>query len=407
MSTAALLLAGLVLLVVGGELLVRGASSLARRFGISPLVVGLTVVSFATSAPELAVTLQAVEDGSPELAIGNVVGSNIANILLVLGVAALVVPLTVKSRVVKQDIPVMIGMSILLFVFAYDLNVSRGEAAILFALLCAYVVRAVITSRRENAAGRKVPVQSDPFVDPPTAAATAPRPEPGSFAAENRTDHLPEDLEPVAPPKREKPPGSPVVAVLLVGIGVVMLVFGAQLLVTAAQDVARAFGISELVIGLTVVAVGTSLPELTAGVIAALRGERDLAVGNAVGSNIFNIGAVIGLSGMVVVGGLPIPQSAVSFDLILMILTAILLLPLAFTAFRLSRFEGGLLLLCYITYTTYLLLDSTGHDQLDSFTSVVMWIAAPALLLVLVVGVVLDLAQRRRNADDAVVAPDG
>jgi cation:H+ antiporter len=398
---AVLLLLGLVLLVVGGEVLVRGASSLARTIGISPLVVGLTVVAFATSAPELAVTLEAVANDSPELAIGNVVGSNIANILLVLGGAALIAPLAVRSRVVKQDIPVMIGFSVLLFVFAYDLTITRTESAILLALLGVYLVRAIITSRRENAAGRTVPIQGEPlWGDQPGPEPDHPA-QPGSFAAEASGDHLPTDLKPVEPPTEERPM-RPWLAVLLVAGGVVLLVLGAQFLVTAAQDIARSLGISELVIGLTVVALGTSLPELTTAIVAALRGERDLAVGNAVGSNIFNIGAVIGISGLAV-DGLPVPQSTVSFDLILVILTGVLLLPMAFTAFRLSRLEGGLLVACYVLYTTYLLLDSTGHDRLDSFTSAVMWVAAPGLALILVVSVALDLARRRREREQRAV----
>ncbi len=382
-------------------MLVRGASSLARTIGISPLVVGLTVVAFATSAPELAVTLEAVGNGSPELAIGNVVGSNIANILLVLGGAALIAPLMVRSRVVKQDIPVMIGFSVLLFVFAYDLTITRTEAAILLALLGVYLVRAIVTSRRENAAGRKIPIQGPPLLGDAPGTDGAHPAEPGSFAAEASEDHLPEGLRPVEPPQEDKPM-SPLLAVLLVAVGVVLLVVGAQFLVSSAQDIARSLGISELVIGLTVVAVGTSLPELTTSIIAAFRGERDLAVGNAVGSNIFNVGAVIGISGLAV-DGLPVPQSAVSFDLILVILTGVLLLPLAFTAFRLSRLEGALLVTCYIVYTTYLLLDSTGHDSLDTFTSAVMGVAAPALMLVLVVGLVVDLVQRRRESDRPTV----
>lgn len=396
------LLAGLVLLVGGGEVLVRGASSLARTIGISPLVVGLTVVAFATSAPELAVTLEAVGAGSPELAVGNVVGSNIANVLLVLGGAALIAPLAVKSRVVKQDIPVMIGMSVLLFAFAYDLSIVPWEAGVLLALLAAYLVRAIITSRRENARGRTVPLQGAPLIGDPPEAPVEHRPEPGSFAAQTSTDHLPPGLRPVAPPPEEDAPLRPWVAVVLVAIGVVLLVFGAQLLVTAAQSIARSFGISELVIGLTVVAVGTSLPELTTGIIAAIRGERDLAVGNAVGSNIFNIGAVIGISG-IVVDSLPVPQSAVSFDLILVILAGLLLLPMAFTAFVLSRFEGGLLVLCYLLYTIWLLLDSTGHDRLDSFTTVVTWVVVPALVLMVGISVAQDLKRRRAREQGGTV----
>lgn len=400
--TAVLLLVGLVLLVFGGELLVRGASSLARAIGISPLVVGLTVVAFATSAPELAVTLEAVSTGSPELAIGNVVGSNIANILLVLGGAALIAPLTVRSRVVKQDIPVMIGFSVLLLIFAFDLTITRLEAGVLLALLGLYLVRAIITSRRENAAGRDVPTQGQPLIGAADSGQPVSPARPGSFAEESGEDHPATDLQPVAAPREEQM--RPLKAIVLVAVGVLLLVLGAQALVTAAQDVARAFGISELVIGLTVVAIGTSLPELTTGIIAALRGERDLAVGNAVGSNIFNIGAVIGISGLVV-NGLPVPQATVSFDLILVILTGLLLLPMAFTAFQLSRLEGGMLVGCYVLYTTYLLLDSSEYEQLDSYTGLVLGGAVPALVLVLAVSFSRDLRRRRSGRETEQDAP--
>ena len=414
MNTAALILGGLVLLVLGGEVLVRGASSLALSIGLSPLVVGLTVVAFATSAPELAVTLNAVTSGSPELAIGNVVGSNIANVLLVLGVAALMGTIVVKSRVVKRDIPVMIGMSILLFVVAYSGNVGKLEGAILLACLVAYVIRAVVSSRRYSAGpkpgeGRDAGGDSDAYLgeivgEPPRPHAPAPA-EPGSFAAENAAESPPAVVA-AAPHLEEAPekPLNPLLAVLAVAAGVAMLVFGAQLLVNGAKEIATGLGVSELVIGLTVVALGTSLPELATVVIAVRRGERDLAVGNAVGSNIFNIGAVIGLSAIVVPDGIPIPPSAINLDIPLVVLTAFLLLPIAITGSRIGRVEGALLLGSYLAYTGYLLLASSDHDALGPYSFVMMWIVIPLVVIILMVQWYGDWSERRKRKGQAAEA---
>ena len=421
------MLAGLVLLVLGGEFLVRGASSLASSMGISPLIVGLTVVSFATSAPELAVTLKAVGDGTPDMAIGNVVGSNIANVLLVLGTAAVIAPLVVRSRVVKQDIPVMIGFSVLLLIFALDLRISTVEAGILFGLLIIYAARAVIVSRRENAAGRLVPTQGPPIIPEPDAvrrggpaAAAVDAPAPDDPTPDPSRGSLTDDLgggpldEPVedlshdpaylGPPKEGEEPRIPaLLAVVLVAAGVAMLVFGANLLVAGAKEIASALGVSDLVIGLTVVAVGTSLPELATTIIASMKGERDLAVGNAVGSNIFNIGAVVGLSGLVS-GGLPVAESAVAFDIPLVILTGLLLLPLAFSELALTRGEGLLLLIAYGVYTAYLLLDAGNHAQLAALTSRLLWVAIPATAAVMFIGWWLSWRQKQREEAGAAAS---
>lgn len=400
MTTAAIIFGGLVLLVGGGEVLVRGASSLARSIGLSPLVVGLTVVAFATSAPELAVTLQAVGEGSPQLAIGNVVGSNIANVLLILGISAVILPLAVHSALVKEDIPVMIGMSVLLFIFAYDLRIDQWEAGILLACLIIYVARAVVLSRRESANGETIPIEGPPLLgergqNPDLGV------EPGSFAAENAPESPPTAVA-QAPHLTDEGKAllNPFVAVLLVVVGVGMLVAGAQLLVAGAMTIATALGVSELVIGLTVVAIGTSLPELATSIVAAIRGERDLAVGNAVGSNIFNIGAVVGLSGLITAGGLPVPQSAVSLDIPLVILSAVLLLPIAFTAGAIGRLEGLLLVGSYVLYTVYLLLSSAEHDALAPFSNVMVYVALPLVLVILTVGFIADLGRRRREAEE-------
>ncbi len=351
------LLSGVGLLVLGGELLVRGGSGLARAAGISPLVVGLTVVSFATSAPELAVTLDAATSGAPELAVGNVVGSNIANILLVLGLAAIAAPLVVRSQVVRIDVPVMVGFSVAFWLLSLDGSVSTVEGGALLSALVVYTVRSVVVGRRQP---------PEPTTTPP-ASARSPR------------AHLAIDA------------GS-----VLVGVG--LLVLGANLLVTGATQVATAFGISELVIGLTVVAVGTSLPELATTVIAVRRGERDLAVGNVVGSNIFNVGSVIGLTAVISPTGIPVAEAAAAFDLPFMVAVAVALVPVVFTGLAVARWEGVVFVSYYLAYTAYLLLDASGHDALQPFSSVMLTFVVPLTVLTLLVVTVGEVSARRARA---------
>ncbi|MCK0118874.1 calcium/sodium antiporter [Isoptericola sp. S6320L] len=366
LSSVLLLLAGFVLLVGGGEALVRGAASLARTMGMSSLVVGLTVVSFATSSPELAVSAGAALSGSPGLAVGNVVGSNIANILLVLGVCALIVPLAVTSRVVRTDIPVMIGMSVLALVLALDGTLSTVDGVLLLALLVVYVVVTVVRSRR----GRS---------DASSAEAAEPA------AAE---PHAPSRL-------RTTRARSILLDVVLVAVGVALLVVGAQLLVRGATQIATSFGVSDLVIGLTVVAVGTSLPELATSVIAVRRGEGDLAVGNIVGSNTFNIGAVLGLTAVVAPGGIDVDPAAVHFDLPLMVAVALALLPVAFTGQLIRRWEGALFVALYLAYVTFVLLAAAEHDATQPFGSAMLGFVLPITAVWLVALAAYELGLRR------------
>jgi cation:H+ antiporter len=254
MNEILLFLGGIVALVLGAESLVRGASKLALSFGISPLVVGLTVVAFGTSAPETTVSVSAVLTGQTDIAVGNVVGSNIFNVLFILGVAALIVPLRVDAQVIRQEVPMMIAASALLLLFVLDQQVSLFESVFLFVLLIGYTTFLVVQSRRQSAV-----VQSE-------------------YAAE------------IKPAEQSAWDAKLPVQIALVLIGLALLIVGSRWLVTAATGFARELGISELVIGLTIVAAGTSLPEVAASVSAALKGERDIAVGNVIGSNLFNIG---------------------------------------------------------------------------------------------------------------------
>jgi cation:H+ antiporter len=349
---------GLVLLILGGEALVRSASTFAVRAGISPLVIGLLVVSAATSAPEFAVTLGAVLNGEPGLAIGNVVGSNIANILLILGLSAVISPLIIKRQLVRVDVPIMVGLSVLLVAVSLDGQIGLLDGVLLLAGLVVHAIISIRLGRRE------VREAGD---DPET---------------------LPLNSQPV-----------PLwLAAILLALGVGLLVGGAQSLVTGAVNIATALGVSGLVVGLTVVAIGTSLPELATSIIAIRRGERDMAVGNIVGSNIFNIGMVLGLPAILFGEGIPVPEAAIAIDLPLMLAASVALLPLAFTGFILARWEGGLFLLLYTAYLLFVVLASTEHDAAEGFTSVMLWFVLPLVGIILLAVTFFELGVYRGRA---------
>jgi cation:H+ antiporter len=299
---------GLVLLYYGAEFLVKGGSSIALKMKISPLVIGLTLVAYATSAPELVVSCDASLKGFGDVSIGNIVGSNICNIALILGLCAVITPLQVNAKLLKFDIWLMIASAIVLVV-CYMLNngVNRIEAIILLAGCISYTVWSICSSRKENAAADDVPpVQYNIYI-----------------------------------------------AVLMVAGGLAALVGGAKLFVNASITIARWCNVSDAVIGLTVVAVGTSLPELATSVVAAIRKEQDIAIGNVVGSNIFNVLAIMGIAPLIA----PIKTQSISYiDMLLMTVLSILLYPVMKTGMKISRKEGVGLLAIYIIYTLYLII---------------------------------------------------
>lgn len=355
-----LVILGLVLLVAGGEALVRGASSLALKVGISPLVVGLVVVSAATSAPELAVTVGAVFEGEPGLAVGNVIGSNIANILLILGMSAVISPLLIKRQVVRFDIPVMAGLTILLVVLSLDGKLDLLDGVLLLGGLTVHALVSIVLGRREA------------------------KQQNGNGEDGNK-------------------PTSVWLSALLLVLGVGLLVIGAQTLVTGAVNIALDLGVSGLVVGLTIVAIGTSLPELATSIVAIRRGERDMAVGNIVGSNIFNIGMVLGLPAILFGEGIPIPQAAISLDMPLMLAATLALAPIAFTGFKIARWEGALFLGLYVSYVLYVVLASTEHDAVAGFSTIMLWFVLPLVAMTLVaitayeIGLYRGRAARREN----------
>ena len=345
-----LFLGGLALLVVGANVLVRGATGLALSFGISPLVVGLTIVAFGTSAPEVAVSVGAVLDGRTDIAIGNVVGSNILNVLFILGLSAVIAPLVVDIQLIRQEVPIMLGASLLLLLLTLDGGVSWLEGGLLFGLLAAYTVFLVVQSRRQNQAAR------DEYAD---------------SVGQDRTDRWDRHWA---------------VQAGLIAVGLAALVYGSDLLVEAAVGVARTLGVSDVVIGLTIVAAGTSMPEVATSLAAALKGERDIAVGNVVGSNTFNILGCLGLSGLVSGdAGLVMAPSLLAFDVWVMLAVALACLPVFITGRGIARWEGGLFLGYYVAYVAYLVLASQQHDALPAFSGVMLGFVLPLTVVTLVV----------------------
>jgi cation:H+ antiporter len=336
-------LGGLVVLTLGADFLVRGASGLAARFHVPPLVVGLTVVALGTSAPEIAVSVDAAVSGRPDVALGNVVGSNIFNILVILGLSAVVAPLVVRSELVRLDLPVMVAVSTLPLLLGLDRMISAGEGTLLLGLLAAYVLGLAWISRRKQ----------EPAEPLGGGLADEPRHRPAWFQ------------------------------ILLVIGGLGLLLAGADSFVQGASTVARAAGVSELVIGLTLVAAGTSLPELATSVLASLRGERDLAVGNVVGSNIFNVLAVLG-AGAVAGSGLPVPSGVLRFDFPVMIAVALACLPVFRTGSSISRREGTVFIAYYLLYVIYLGLHSSNHPLQEEFGFLVVGLILPLTILVAV-----------------------
>jgi cation:H+ antiporter len=359
-----MLVGGLVLLVIGAEFLVRGASKIAAIFGISPLVIGLTVVAYGTSTPELAVSIQAGLAGAADIAVANVVGSNIFNVLFILGLCAVIQPLVVAQQLILLDVPLMIGLSVLTILFALDGRLTWLDGIIFVVGLIVYNVWAIRKSRQESAAVK----------------------------AEYAQEYGPQTAPPLTTREVAKN------AALIIG-GLFILVLGARWLVDGSVQLARYLGVSDMVIGLTIVAAGTSLPELATSIIATIRNERDIAIGNVVGSNIYNILAILGLSSIVTPGGLVVAPTMLSFDLIIMTAVAVACLPIFFSGYTIARWEGVVFFGSYIAYITYLVLDATQHNALPIFSNAMIFLVLPLVVLTLMVaGLSAVRAQHQHTA---------
>lgn len=341
---------GLLALVAGANALVHGASRMALSLGISPLVVGLTIVAFGTSAPEMAVSTGAVLNGQTDIALGNVVGSNIFNVLFILGASALIAPLVVHVQLIRQEVPIMLGAALLLIVLASDGSISWWDGALLLVLMLVYTGFLIVQSRRESAADT---AELDAELQPADAGAWDSR--------------WPVQLG-------------------LIAAGLGLLVLGSEGLVTSSVAFAKALGVSDLVIGLTIVAAGTSMPEVATSLTAAFKGERDIAVGNVVGSNTFNILGCVGLSG-VASGtlGLPVAPSMLTFDLWVMLAVTLACLPVFLSGREIARWEGGLFLGYYAAYVAYMILAAQQHDALPAYSAAMMSFVVPLTIVTFIV----------------------
>jgi len=344
--TIVLFVIGLGLLTIGADILVKGAATLAGSFGIAPLIIGLTVVAFGTSAPELAVSINSSFQGQSDIALGNVVGSNICNVLLILGLSAIAAPLVVQRQLVRIDVPVMIGASIIMAALALDGRLGRWDGALLSIGLLAYIGFLLHLSRKNKAIAAAVLAEVD--ID-------------------------------------EEDKAHPLKSVAFIVVGLAMLVLGSTWLVDGAVMFARSLGISELVIGLTIVSIGTSLPELATSVMASIKGERDIAIGNIVGSNIFNIFSVLGISALVAPDGIRVAAQAMQFDIPVMLAISVLCLPLFYIGFSISRARGAMLLAWYVGYVCYLVMQGNDSPSLPTLVAM-FYVALPLTLIWLSLG---------------------
>lgn len=353
------LIVGLVLLVVGAESLVKGASKIAVAIGITPLVVGLTVVAFGTSAPEMAVSVMASLEGNSDICLGNVVGSNIFNVLFILGICALILPLVVAQQLIRLDVPVMIAASLVVMFFGMDGRLAAWEGIVMLILGIVYTVYIIRESKKEK-----------------------------------NKEVLKEYQEEYGNVQKAK--SKVWLSVVFVIAGLALLILGSRWLVEGAVHIAHLFGVSDLVIGLTIIAAGTSLPEVATSIIATIRGERDIAVGNVVGSNIFNILFILGISAMIGKSGIGVAESARYFDIPVMIAVAVACLPIFFTGRKIERWEGGVFLFYYIAYTVYLVLSSQKHASLEIVRTAMIWFVVPLTLLTLIIVTVREYRRTRR-----------
>lgn len=357
-SVILLLIAGLVLLVLGAELLVRGASTIASILGIPSLLVGLTIVAYGTSSPEMSVSIQSSFVGQADIALGNVVGSNIFNVLIILGISALIAPLMVANQLIRLDVPIMIGVSVLTLMFGSDGKISRVDGTILFIGAIVYTLFLIYEAKKQKND------QSD------------------EDESQNVVANTPKNW---------------IINIGFIGIGLVLLVQGSNWLVESSISIARAIGVSELVIGLTIVSAGTSLPELASSVMATIKGERDIAVGNVIGSNIFNMLAVLGFSSAISPAGINVSTAALNLDIPVMIAVAISCFPIFYTGKSIDRWEGLLFLAYYCAYATYLILDSSKHAQLSVFNFVMISFVIPITIVTLIVTTVRSYKAKRQR----------
>ena len=350
-STTLWFILGLIALIWGAEVLVRSSSKLAASLGVSKLVIGLTVVAFGTSAPELAVGIEAGIMNEPDILMGNVIGSNLTNTLLILGLASLIMPLQVHKNLIRFDLPVMITSTVILILLSLNNIITFWECALLFACLFVYLFALVRFSGKSQMTKEEI-----------TEA------------------------------------GSPWANGLLSIVGLAMLIAGARWMVESATIFAQMAGVSELVIGLTIVAIGTSLPEIVTSILAAVRGEKDLAVGSIVGSNILNILSVIGISGLFI-SGIPVQDSLLRVEYNVLLAVSILCFPIFFTGRRIKRIEGAIFLTSYILYLFYLYLGSINSTFLPTFVQWILYGFVPLIILYVTIALIIEFRTKKTVAE--------
>ncbi|QGJ70538.1 Inner membrane protein YrbG [Planctomycetales bacterium 10988] len=360
---------GLVGLLGGGELLVRGASAIATSLKIPPLVIGLTVVAFGTSAPEMAVSVQSSLAGQTDLAVGNVIGSNICNVLLILGISALITPLVVSQQLVRREVPLCIIVSIIVYIMGYNGTLSRTEGIALFIGLIVYLVWSLVQAKKGMNEEKKA---------------------------------LPKEMTEADLEEVKKGWGYLSLQIVFVLIGLLLLTVGSDWLVDGSVEVARQLGVSELIIGLTIIAGGTSMPEVAASVMASLRGHRDLAVGNVMGSNLFNLLGVLGLAGIFAQDGVIVSKQMLMFDLPVLIAVSIACLPIFFTEHIIRRWEGALFLGYYIAYMVYIVLSAIESPFYTTFSNVMIYFVIPLTAITLITGVVRAIRSGEKNGNPAL-----
>lgn len=351
--TVLLFVVGLVILIGGTELFLKSVDKFGAAWSVSPVVMGLTVVAFATGAPELAISLQAAADGRPDLVIGNIIGSNVANILLILGIAGLFKPLNITNRIIKIDVPMVIGASLLLYFLAMDGSLSTVDGLIIIAGLILYS---------------------------------------GFMYGQIRKDRMANQRK-----KEEKPdPGEPITIlfygkyILLLLTGLILIVMGSRWMVEAAVTIAEILGVSELIIGLTIVSIGTSLPEVATSLSSIRKGDSDTAIANVMGSNLYNILLTLGLTVMIAPGALHVSTDAIHLDLPFMVIVAASCLPLFWPGKHIGRPEAAGFLFYYTSYITYLVLIALHHPFKEHMEWGMTWIIIPATVLLIIVKFISD-----------------
>lgn len=361
--TVFLFILGLAVLIGGAELFLKAVDKFGAAWSVSPVVMGLTVVAFATGAPELAISLQAAIDGKPDLVLGNILGSNVANILLILGIAGLVQPLKITNRIIKVDVPMVIIASTLLFVLAIDGLLSPLDGGIIFGGLILYSIFMYFQIRKDRKNNKK----------------------------NNKLNGLAEQ------PDLDEPVTSFFYGkyILLLLAGLVFIVMGSRWMVASAVEIAGVLGISELIIGLTIVSIGTSLPEVATSVAAVRRGDSDTAVANVMGSNLYNILLTLSLTVLIAPGAIDVSQEAINLDLPIMVIVAIACLPLFWPGKELGRKEAFGFLFYYGAYMTYLVLLAIQHPLKETMETVMVWGIFPLTALLIILKFIMDFRAKR------------